>query len=141
VGYYEGKLTRLGNSVSNGSITVYSHIEIGDEVIKKVAINNNLDGFLREGLKGSGLVKIWTIKNSMTVKGVAALQVGDGKKYASRPFELGFVAMPFVSLLLGAMMIAMIDPLYSIPVVAFAFWMLSPVYKYKQVQKLDAVEI
>ena len=139
--FYEGRLKRLGNSDNRGSFTIYSLIEIGDEVLTKVTVSNKLDTFLRDGLATSEPVKIWTIKNSLTCKGLAAVQVANGKKYVSRPFSIGDMILPSLSLLLAAAIAGSFSVYAGIAIFLFTLWCMSPIYEFAQVPSFGATKL
>jgi hypothetical protein len=139
--FYEGRLKRLGSSENRGNFTIYSLIEIGDDVLTKVTVSNKLDTFLRDGLQTSEPVKLWTIKNSLTCKGLAAVQIANGKKYISRPFSLGDMVLPSLSMLLASAIAGSFNIYAGLAVFLFTLWCMAPIYEYSQVPGYDATKL
>ena len=73
---YQGELTSLGNSVIRNTVTTYSIIEIGDQVIQKIKVPNSLDNFLVKSLKQGGTTKLY-LSGSLLV----GVTLSDGKSY------------------------------------------------------------
>lgn len=75
----EGPISLLGNARINNKVTTYSVIEIGNQILQKIAVPNSLDNFLSRGLNQQGVSKLF-----LRGKVLCGIQTPDGKIYCYR---------------------------------------------------------
>lgn len=68
--------------------------------MRNLVVNNRLNRFLYGRLNTGTPIKLWIIDIPFRKKGLAALQVDEGKKYAAAPFS--FFTITFLGLILSA---------------------------------------
>ena len=94
---FEGDLRKLGKATVTQTLTKYSLIQIGNQVVSDVSVSNKLDNYLTDGLNTQASTKLWISR-----KEILGVQVADGQRYYSKtPGSIYFSVclLGFVSLI------------------------------------------
>lgn len=101
---FDGAVTELGDAVVNvartGSITIYSYVNVGSKILRKLKVCSGVDGKLKTALSTGEQVTLFT-KHDFLV----GVKLANGQTFGSDfgvgiGFYLGFI----VSLVVGAML-------------------------------------
>jgi hypothetical protein len=130
-----GKLKSLGPAVVHGAqrgskfVTVYSYVEVEDQVIKQLRVPGGIDGKLREALQSAESSTLFTRHNIL-----CGVRLGKGKTFVASAssfspmgqlFLFGIMAVvSLVVLAIGLCLTAttIAAPAAGIGVAAFFFW-------------------
>jgi len=114
VNKYSGNLTLLGNAQEHVTSDegqnhsrnwVYSIIEIGDHVLKKIHVTKSLDNFLSRGLDQDGETTLHLVSNSRLL----AVDLPDGSAYFDEVSIWKVIFMTVLTVIFGTM--ALVLPL------------------------------
>lgn len=94
----EGELTRVGSSTSNQSETIFSIVEIGNQVLSKVLCRTTLANYLYTALEHDGPTKLYIYSVGGT-KYIVGIELSDGKKYAVKPTKISLIMLLVLGLL------------------------------------------
>ena len=76
----QGRITELGNTLSDNLNTTYSYITIGERMVQQVAVPRGLDNFLKKGLQMDGETALYLIDLGKK-KLALGIKTPDGKLY------------------------------------------------------------